>query len=197
MDSILRLAQALRCLPGVGPKSAQRMVYHLLQHQRQRGLHLAECLSIAMEKVMPCRRCNNFTEAELCHICDDGTRDASVLCVVDSPSDIAAIEQSQAFKGRYFVLNGKVSPLDGLGPEEIGLPRLEECVRTENTKELILALSPSVETQATVHFIRQFLQAYDTSITQLAHGIPSGGELEYLDGHTISSALKNRAVVDA
>ena len=141
MDSILRLAQALRCLPGVGPKSAQRMVYHLLQHQRQRGLHLAECLSIALEKVMPCRRCNNFTEAELCHICDDGTRDASVLCVVDSPSDIAAIEQSQAFKGRYFVLNGKVSPLDGLGPEEIGLPRLEECVRTENTKELILALS--------------------------------------------------------
>lgn len=197
MDTMLRLVQALRCLPGVGPKSAQRMVYHLLQQERERGIHLADCLRVAMDKIVPCQRCNNFTEAELCEICSDEQRDNHLLCVVDSVSDIAAIEQSQAFTGRYFVLRGKISPLDGLGPEEIGLPKLEERVRAEHTREVILALSPSVETQATLHFIHRLLHSYGIAITQLAHGIPSGGELEYLDSHTISSALKNRAMVDA
>ena len=197
MDAISQLAMALRCLPGVGPKSAQRMVYHLLQQPRQRGLELAKTLTSAMEKVVFCERCNTFTETTLCRICSDSTRDSSLLCVVDSPVDIAAIEQSGAFKGRYFVLNGKISPLDGLGPEEIGLPKLETYIKKEHSKELIIALSPSIETQATLHFIHQLVQPYGAIITQLAHGIPSGGELEYMDEHTINSALKNRAAVNA
>lgn len=197
MDAISQLAKALRCLPGVGPKSAQRMVYHLLKQPRQRGLELAHTLSHTLEKVVSCARCNTFTETALCRICCDQNRDTALLCVVDSPVDIAAIEHSGAFKGRYFVLNGKISPLDGLGPEEIGLPKLERYIKEEGAKELILALSPSIETQATVHFIHQLAQPYGCVITQLAHGIPSGGELEHMDEHTINSALKNRAAIHA
>ncbi|MCC5792198.1 MAG: recombination protein RecR [Legionellaceae bacterium] len=197
MDAMTRLATALRCLPGVGPKSAQRMVYHLLQQQRSRGLHLADCLRQAMECVSPCQLCNNFTEGAYCSICSDTRRDVRLLCVVESAADILAIEQSQAFHGRYFVLNGKISPLDGLGPEEIALPKLAQYAQETGVTEVIVALSASVEAQATLHFIEQFLAPVGVKITQLAHGIPSGGELEYLDGHTISSALKNRALLHA
>lgn len=196
MDSISRLAEALRCLPGVGPKSAQRMVYHLLQYQRQKGLHLAQCLEQAMQNVNHCRRCNTFTEQELCRICQNSQRDLSMLCVVESPADIAAIEQSNAFSGNYFVLMGKISPLDGLGPEEIGLPRLRSLIIEEGIQEVILALSPGIEGQTTVHFIRQLLEDRPVRMSQLAHGIPSGGELEYLDSNTIGSALKNRASIE-
>ncbi len=196
MDSINCLAEALRCLPGVGPKSAQRMVYHLLQHQRQKGLHLAQCLEHAMHNISHCQRCNTFTEHALCQLCQNASRDASTLCVVESPADIAAIEQSQSYKGSYFVLMGKISPLDGLGPEEIGLPRLRSLILTEQVQEVILALSPGIEGQTTVHFIHQLLQDTSIRISQLAHGIPSGGELEYLDSNTIGSALRNRATVN-
>jgi len=197
MSSLKRLVDALRCLPGVGPKSAQRMVYHLLQHQRQRGLHLAACLEQAMQYIQYCQRCNNYTEADHCELCLSTTRDRNTLCVVESPSDIAAIEQSNAFNGSYFVLMGKISPLDGLGPDDIGLPRLVDLVASEGISEVILALNPSVESQATIHFIYEMLHTYPISISQLAHGIPSGGELEFLDGITIGSALRNRASLNA
>lgn len=196
MDSLNRLVDALRCLPGVGPKSAQRMVYHLLQYQRQRGIHLASCLEHAMNHISHCQRCNNYTEQEQCDLCLNPSRDASMLCIVESPADVLAIEQSKAFQGKYFVLMGKISPLDGLGPEDIGLPQLKNLVATENIKEVIVALSPSVEGQTTVHFIHQLLKDQHIHVSQLAHGIPSGGELEFLDGNTIGSALRNRAVIN-
>lgn len=190
-----RLVEALRCLPGVGPKSAQRMVFHLLQHQRQRGLHLASCLEQAMSNIHHCERCANYTEQKVCSLCQNPNRDSSLLCVVESPADVSAIEQSNAFQGKYFVLMGKISPLDGLGPEDIGLPRLKNLIIQEEINEVILALSPSVEGQTTIHFIHQLLRELSINITQLAHGIPSGGELEFLDGNTIGNALRNRAII--
>lgn len=197
MDTLTRLVDALRCLPGVGPKSAQRMVFHLLQYQRQRGLHLASCLEQAMNQIQHCARCANYTEQNLCTICNNSDRDSSMLCIVESPADVSAIEQSNAFRGKYFVLMGKISPLDGLGPDDIGLPRLRNLIINEGIKEVILALSPSVEGQTTVHFIHQLLQDQPVNMTQLAHGIPSGGELEFLDGNTIGNALRNRALIHA
>ncbi|HAU1190245.1 recombination protein RecR [Legionella pneumophila] len=196
MDALGRLVEALRCLPGVGPKSAQRMVFHLLQHQRQRGLHLATCLEQAMKHISHCQQCNNYTEQTLCTLCQNPNRDSTLLCVVESPADVSAIEQSNSFQGKYFVLMGKISPLDGLGPDDIGLPKLKELIIREKIQEVILALSPSVESQTTIHFIHQLLKNETVNISQLAHGIPSGGELEFLDGNTISSALKNRAVIN-
>lgn len=196
MDTLTRLIDAFRCLPGVGPKSAQRMVFHLLQNQRQRGLHLSACLEQAMNLIGHCQRCNNYTEQNLCVLCNDTDRDAGVLCVVENPADVTAIEQSNAFNGKYFVLMGTISPLDGLGPDDIGLPKLKNLIAIETIKEIILALSPSVEGQTTVHFIKQLINDPQIHITQLAHGIPSGGELEFLDGNTISSALRNRAIID-
>lgn len=195
MDSLNRLVEALRCLPGVGPKSAQRMVFHLLQNRRPRGLHLAGCLEQAMNLITHCVNCNNYTEQELCTLCQNPKRDASILCVVESPADVIAIEQSNAFYGHYFVLMGKISPLDGLGPEDIGLPKLKTIISQREIKEIILALSPSIEGQTTAHFIHQLLRNEAIHISQLAHGIPSGGELEFLDGNTIGSALRNRAEV--
>ena len=196
MDTLNRLVEALRCLPGVGPKSAQRMAFHLLQHQRQRGLHLASCLEQAMNDIGHCERCNNYTEKTRCDLCQNPDRDPGILCVVESPADVSAIEQSNAFHGKYFVLMGKISPLDGLGPDDIGLPRLKNLILQEEIKEVILALSPSVEGQTTVHFIHQLLRDEHINISQLAHGIPSGGELEFLDGNTIGSALRNRATIN-
>lgn len=196
MDTLSRLVDALRCLPGVGPKSAQRMVFHLLQHQRQRGLHLAACLEQAMLSIRHCTRCNNYTEQDLCKLCQNPVRDLSTICVVENPADVAAIEQSNAFNGGYYVLMGKISPLDGLGPEDIGLPQLRDLIVNESIKEVILALSPTIEGQTTVHFIHELLREYPLHISQLAHGIPSGGELEFLDGNTISNALRNRARVN-
>jgi recombination protein RecR len=196
MDALNQLVDALRCLPGIGPKSAQRMVYHLLKNQRQRGLHLATCLQQAMKTIKHCSRCNNYTDKELCALCNNSSRDDSLLCVVENPSDVIAIEQSSAFNGRYFILMGKISPLDGLGPTDIGLPRLYDLVVNHNIKEVILALGSSVEGQTTVYFINELLNDLSVPVSQLAHGIPSGGELEFLDGTTIGSALRNRAIVN-
>ena len=193
MDALSRLVDALRCLPGVGPKSAQRMAFQLLQHQRQRGLHLASCLNDAMNNIVHCKRCNNYTTHELCLICQNKNRDLTTLCVVESPADVAAIEHSNAHQGCYYVLMGKISPLDGIGPDDIGLPQLQNLVVEEGIKEVILALSPTIEGQTTIHFIQERLRPYAVQISQLAHGIPSGGELEFLDGNTIGSALRNLA----
>lgn len=196
MDTLNRLVEALRCLPGVGPKSAQRMVFHLLQYQRQRGLNLASCLEQAMIQIKHCQRCMNYTEQSLCALCQNPQRDSSLLCVVESPADVSAIEQSNSFQGKYFVLMGKISPLDGLGPDDIGLSKLKNLILEEGIREVILALSPSVEGQTTIHFIHQLLREQPIHITQLAHGIPSGGELEFLDGNTIGNALRNRAIIN-
>lgn len=193
MDALSRLVDALRCLPGIGPKSAQRMAFHLLQHQRQRGLHLASCLNDAMNNIGQCQRCNNYASQTLCSICSNKNRDLSVLCVVESPGDVVAIEHSRAYQGCYYVLMGRISPLDGVGPDNIGLPQLLKLIINEEIKEVILALSPTIEGQTTVHFIRELLQPHSIRISQLAHGIPSGGELEFLDGNTIGNALRNRA----
>lgn len=195
MDALTRLVEALRCLPGIGPKSAQRMVYHLLQHQRQRGLHLAACLEDAMRNIRHCLRCNNHTTEDLCSLCQSKTRDSTLLCVVENPSDLAAIEQSNGYNGSYFVLMGKISPLDGIGPDDIYLPKLQQLIERENIQEVILALSPTIEGQTTIHFVHQLLSSYNIRISQLAHGIPTGGELEYLDSTTIGSALRNRATI--
>ena len=197
MDTLNQLVEALRCLPGVGPKSAQRMAFHLLHKQRQRGLHLASSLEQAMNNIRHCEQCNNYTEYSLCVLCQNTNRNRDLLCIVENPADVFAIEQSHAFQGYYFVLMGKISPLDGLGPEDIGLPRLKNLVKEREVKEVILALSPSVEGQTTAHFIQQLLGEQLIHISQLAHGIPSGGELEFLDGNTISSALRNRALMNA
>ncbi|MCX7116350.1 MAG: recombination mediator RecR [Legionellales bacterium] len=196
MDVITRLVDALRCLPGVGPKSAQRMVFHLLKHQRQRGLHLSKCLEEAMLTIQHCQRCNNHTASDLCKICLNQTRDPSVLCVVENPTDVLAIEQSNGHHGYYYVLMGKLSPLDGIGPDDIHLPKLHALIQRENIQEVILALSPTIEGQATIHVILELLRSHPIKITQLAHGIPSGGELEYLDSNTISSALRNRSTLE-
>lgn len=197
MDPLTRLTDALRCLPGVGPKSAQRMVFHLLQHQRERGLLLARCLEDAMQRLHPCQRCNNYTATELCRLCDDKTRQSRLLCVVETPADVAAIEQSGVYQGTYYILMNKISPLDGIGPDEIGLPRLQQLIISEQITEVILALSPNVEGQTTMHFIHEALHSLPIRISQLAHGIPAGGELEYLDSHTISCALRNRSHFDS
>lgn len=195
MDALSNLVDALRCLPGVGSKSAQRMAFYLLQHQRHRGLHLANCLHDAMNNVSQCQRCNNYTTLTLCSICQNEERDRSTICVVESPADVAAIEQTRTFTGNYFVLMGKISPLDGIGPDSIGLPRLHTLVTSTGIKEVILALSPTIEGQTTVHFIQELLRSCPVKISQLAHGIPSGGELEFLDSNTIGHALRNRAAI--
>lgn len=192
MDVLLRLVDAFRCLPGVGPKSAQRMVFHLLQHQRERGLHLAECLSEAMTAIQHCQTCNNFTIQNICDLCQAPDRDPNILCIVESPADVMALEQCLIYRGRYFVLMGKISPLEGIGPDEIGLPRLRQYIEQAQIQELILALSPSIEGRTTIHFIQEHLRTLPIKISQLAHGIPSGGELALLDGQTIGSALRNR-----
>jgi recombination protein RecR len=196
MDALTRLVDALRCLPGIGPRSAQRMAFYLLQHQRQRGLDLASCLETAMREIRHCERCNNHTTESVCVLCQNNDRDLSLLCVVENPLDVLAIEQSNAYSGGYYVLMGKISPMDGIGPDEINLPKLEQLVLKENIKEVILALSPTIEGQTTIHFIHELLRQHPVQVSQLAHGIPSGGELEYLDGHTIGNALRNRAVIN-
>jgi recombination protein RecR len=197
MDALSKLINALRCLPGIGPKSAQRMAYHLLQNNRAQGLHLAACLDAAMQQVQHCQRCNNYTSQALCKICQNQTRNTQLLCVVEGPADLAAIEQTGIYTGYYYVLMGRLSPLDGIGPKQLELHKLETTIKQNNIKELILALSPTIEGQTTVHFIQNMIKSIPMSpvITQPAQGIPSGGELEFLDSNTIGNALRNRATL--
>jgi recombination protein RecR len=188
---VSELIQALRVLPSVGPKSAQRMALHLLERNRQGGEHLAQVLAKAMQQVSHCQECRTFTEETLCQICANPARDRQLLCVVESPADILAIEQSGSYNGLYFVLSGHLSPLDGIGPQELGIPLLLKRLQQQIT-ELVLATNATVEGEATAHYIREASRAYGVRVTRIAHGVPLGGELEMVDSHTLARALSQR-----
>ena len=190
--SVARLIDALRTLPGVGPKTAQRMAFHLLQDGREGARRLAEGIDHALTNVGRCRCCRMFTEAELCAVCESPQRDASLLCVVESPADVVAIEQSGGYRGRYFVLMGHLSPLDGIGPEQLGVAELEALLNGGLVQEVILATNPTVEGEATAHFLAELTRARGVRATRIAHGVPIGGELEYIDGGTLAHALAGR-----
>jgi recombination protein RecR len=190
--SLTRLIDALRMLPGVGPKTAQRMAFHLLQEGRDGARVLADSLTVALSRVARCTRCRMFTETETCFVCSSPQRDAGLLCVVESPADVVAIEQSAGYRGRYFVLMGHLSPLDGIGPEQLGVPALEALLDEGGVRELILATNPTVEGEATAHFLSELARARGLRATRIAHGVPIGGELEYIDGGTLAHALAGR-----
>jgi len=187
-----QLIDALRCLPGVGPKSAQRIAFHLLERDREGGAHLARVMADAMVRIRRCRRCRTMSENELCGICANPHRDASLLCVVEQPSEIVAIDQATDFRGLYFVLGGRLSPLDGIGPDELGLGQLEVRLRDEQIVEVILAISPTIEGSATAQFIADCAARYGVPVTRIAHGVPLGGELEHVDGGTLALAFAGR-----
>lgn len=190
--AVARLIDALRTLPGVGPKTAQRMAFHLLQDGREGARRLAEGLENALANVTRCRQCRMFTESELCAICAAPQRDASLLCVVESPADVVAVEQSGGYRGRYFVLMGHLSPLDGIGPEQLGVGLLETLLEGGAVQEVILATNPTVEGEATAHFLSELARSRGVRATRIAHGVPIGGELEYIDGGTLAHALAGR-----
>jgi recombination protein RecR len=190
--SLIRLIDALRCLPGVGPKSAQRMAFHLLEKDRTGAGVLAESLQTAVGTIGRCRRCRMFAEAELCPICASPARDGSTLCIVESPADVAAIEQSGSYRGTYFVLMGHLSPLDGIGPDELGFAQLEALLAEGTVKEAILATNTTVEGDATAHVIAEVALRHQVKPSRIAHGVPVGGELEYVDGGTLAHALAGR-----
>ncbi|NCA70955.1 MAG: recombination protein RecR [Sphingobacteriia bacterium] len=187
-----QLIEALRCLPGVGPKSAQRIAFHLLQRDREGGVRLARIMADAMSRISRCQRCRTLSELEQCALCASASRDDGLLCVVEQPSEVLAIEQATNYRGRYFVLGGRLSPLDGIGPAELGLDRLDERLREGLVRELILAISPTVEGSATAHVIAESATASGVTVTRIAHGVPLGGELEYLDGGTLALAFDGR-----
>jgi recombination protein RecR len=186
------LVQALRVLPGVGPRSAQRMAYHLLQHDRHGAEQLAGTLAAALSSVRRCAKCNNFTEEEVCALCRSPRRDAGLLCVVETPADLAMVEQTLSYSGMYFVLMGRLSPLDGVGPRDIGLDRLLARVAEGEVHEVILATNFTNEGEATAHYIAEMLRARAIKVSRIARGVPLGGELEYVDAGTISQALLDR-----
>jgi recombination protein RecR len=189
---LARLIDSLRALPGVGPKTAQRMAFHLLQEGRPGARALAEALGSALETVGRCRRCRMLTEGELCSICAAPGRDDALLCVVESAADVVAIEQSGGYRGRYFVLQGHLSPLDGIGPEQLGIRDLEAILAEGQVQELILATNPTVEGEATAHFLSDLAARHRVRATRIAHGVPIGGELEYVDAGTLARALSGR-----
>ena len=187
-----QLVQALRVLPGVGPRSAQRMAYHLLQHDRPGAERLAQALAGAIAGVRRCAKCNNFTEEEVCALCRSSRRDASLLCVVETPADLAMVEQTLSYSGMYFVLMGRLSPLDGIGPRDIGLDMLLARVSDGEVQEVILATNFTNEGEATAHYIAEMLRSRGIKVSRIARGVPLGGELEYVDAGTISQALLDR-----
>jgi recombination protein RecR len=189
---IEELIEALRCLPGVGPRSSQRMTYHLLERNRQGGDRLSAALSTAMAEIKHCKRCRTFTEDEFCSLCVNTRRDQSQLCIVESPSDVLAIESTASYRGLYYVLMGHLSPLDGIGPAELGLHQLEQRLKDETIDELILATNPTVEGEATAHYIYDLCREHSTTVTRIAHGVPLGGELEYVDGGTLAHSFSGR-----
>lgn len=186
------LVNSLRCLPGVGAKTAQRMAFHLLERDRQGANRLAESMTAAMASVGHCRRCRTLTEETECKICASSRRDQTQLCVVESPADVVAIEQTSSYSGLYFVLHGHLSPIDGLGPEDIGIPQLLELLNSQDVQELVIATNPTVEGEATAHFISSHAKALSIPVSRIAHGVPLGGELEYVDGGTLAHAFAGR-----
>ena len=193
--ALAALIEALRALPGVGPKSAQRMAFHLLQEARPAAQVLAGALQRAMERVGRCRQCRMLTEAELCEICASPQRDAALLCVVESPADVVAIEQSGGYRGRYFVLMGHLSPLDGIGPEQLGGAEFEALLAAGQVREVILATNSTVEGEATAHLLAQLVHQRGIKASRIAHGVPVGGELEYIDAGTLAHAMAGRQVL--
>jgi recombination protein RecR len=193
---IERLVDSLRCLPGVGPKSARRMAYHLLERDRERALALAGAIGDAVQRVGRCARCRTLTEDEHCALCAAGGRDAGLLCVVESPSDLEAIESGTGFRGLYFVLMGLLSPLDGVGPAELGLDAFERRLDEGEVEEVIIATGTTVEGQATAHYLSGLARDRGIRVTRLAHGIPLGGELEYVDSGTLAHAFQGRMALD-
>jgi recombination protein RecR len=186
------LIEALRCLPGVGAKTAQRMAFHVLERDRAGARGLAEKLAAAVERIGNCTRCRTFSEGETCALCASTARDASLLCVVETPADQLAIEQATGFRGRYFVLLGRLSPLDGMGPKELGLDLLAARLAEGEVRELIVATNPTVEGEATAHLLSQIARQANVRATRLAHGVPLGGELEYIDRGTLAHAFGSR-----
>lgn len=188
-----QLIDALQCLPGIGPKSAQRMAFHLLEatHKTQ-GELLAQSLQNALTHVAHCQSCRIYTEHPICDLCNNTRRDGTLLCVVESPADVVALEQTQTYSGKYFVLQGHLSPLDGIGPQEIGIPILLEKLKKDGVRELILATNPTMEGKATAHYIATHAAKLNISCSRIAQGVPIGGELEYLDGNTLAHALRMR-----
>jgi recombination protein RecR len=193
--TLARLIEALRVLPGVGQKSAQRMAFHLLERNREGALALSAALADAARNVGQCRRCRMLTDGELCTICAAPARDAGLLCVVESPADVAAVEQSGGYRGRYFVLMGHLSPIDGIGPAELGVGQFEALLGSGELREVILATNPTVEGEATAHFLGELVAKRGIRASRIAHGVPVGGELEYVDGGTLAHALAGRQVI--
>lgn len=191
-DSLEELIQALRCLPGVGPKSATRMAYHLLQRDHAGAGRLSRALEQSLGRIRHCARCNTFTEAEICGICASPRRDASLLCVVETPADLLMMEQTQSYGGLYFVLMGRLSPLDGIGPHEIHLDRLLKRAADGVVREAILATNFTVEGEATAHYIAEMLAGKGITVTRIARGLPVGGEIEHVDAGTLAQALIER-----
>ncbi|QIZ75896.1 recombination mediator RecR [Ferrimonas lipolytica] len=190
------LIKSLQCLPGVGPRSAQRMAFHLLERDRNGGGKLGDSVSRAMSEVGHCQQCRTFTEQELCQICSNPKRtESGQLCVVESPADLLAIESAGQYSGQYFVLMGHLSPLDGIGPDDIGLDRLETTLSEGEWREIILATNPTVEGEATAQYIADIAHDCDVKVTRIAHGVPVGGELEYVDGTTLALSFSGRTAV--
>jgi recombination protein RecR len=196
VSSLDELARALRCLPGVGPKAAQRMALHLLQHDRDGALRLARALDAATALVRHCERCNTFTEETVCALCRSPRRDPALLCVVETPADLMTMEQTQAYAGLYFVLMGRLSPLDGIGPREIRLERLLKRATDGVVREVLLATNFTNEGEATAHTIGELLAPRGLAVTRLARGVPVGGELEYVDAGTLAQAVRERRAYD-
>lgn len=187
-----RLIQALKRLPGVGPKSAQRMAFHLLENDRESAKIIADALAAAAASVNRCQSCRNLTEQDICLICSDHRRDKRVLCIVENPADVVALEQAGSYSGLYFVLLGRLSPIDGIGPKEIGVDLLDYHCQQGELSEVIIATNPTAEGEATSHYVSELAKRYGIKVSRIAHGVPLGGELEYIDGTTLAHALGTR-----
>ncbi len=193
---LIRLIDALQCMPGVGKKSAQRIAFHLLERGRDGAEELSRALGASVSEIGHCSRCRMFTEHDLCNICSASGRDETLLCAVESPADVMAVEDATGFRGLYFVLMGHLSPLDGIGPDELGLDALEKRLADEEIEELIIATNPTVEGDATAHYLAEMAARQEVPASRIAHGVPLGGELEYVDGGTLSHAFFGRRMVE-
>jgi recombination protein RecR len=190
-----QLIESLRCLPGVGTKTAQRMAFQLLKHGRDNGKQLAKTLNLAMEEIRHCTNCRTFSEFPLCKLCTSPNRDQTLLCIVETPVDMVAVEQMGSYRGLYFVLMGHLSPLDGIGPDDLGIKELKQKLSQQILKEVILATNPTVEGEATAHYISELIKSYSIHVTQIAHGVPLGSELEYIDSGTLARAFAGREFI--
>ncbi len=189
---LAELIAALQFLPGIGPKSAQRIAFHLLENNRDKARRLADVMRKAVDDIGQCAQCRTFSEREVCDLCQNPVRDRSLICVVESPLDVAAIEQAADFKGRYFVLLGRLSPIDGITPERIGMPLLEQRLASGEITEMVVATGTTMEGEATAHYLKELAQQMSVRATRIAYGVPVGGDLEFVDGSTLSRALASR-----